>query len=212
MLWLKKSKKSRQLPQPLASLEIPTHIAVGSLGLSTDMHLGISSEAANDGQSSRVAFRDRSGDRRLHVSGSSTQTHGCEDAVTRGYILLQLIRPMSVILIVLREREHEREILSNAPNQQPSYDAPSLSSAERQSEAQNRVEREDRGTVTKQSLEAPPERISKDDHTGEDVDDTVQSGSRGECRCSDGILGWINSYQFQREAIEARHLGPRPLE
>ncbi|KAF9646545.1 hypothetical protein BDM02DRAFT_3118483 [Thelephora ganbajun] len=195
MAWFKKSKKSRQPPQPLASLGIPTHIAIGSLGLSADLDLGISSQAANNGRVSLVGSRDRSGDRRLHASGASTPTHGREDGVT-----------------LLLEREHEREVPSNAPNQQLSYDIPDLSSAESQSEVRNRVECEDRGTVTRQPPEPPPERISKDHHIGEDVDGSVQLGSRGEWWCSSGIPAWINSYQFQRESIETRHLGPRPLQ
>ncbi|KAF9642269.1 hypothetical protein BDM02DRAFT_3193578 [Thelephora ganbajun] len=83
-----------------------------------------------------------------------------------------------MILIVLHEREHERQVPSNVPNQQPSHDAPDLSSAERQSEVQNWVECEDRGTVTEQPPEVSPECISEDDHIGEEVDDSVQLGSR----------------------------------
>ncbi|KAF9642890.1 hypothetical protein BDM02DRAFT_3192519 [Thelephora ganbajun] len=172
MSWFKKFKKPRQPPQPLG---IPTHIAVGSPSLSTNLDLGISPEAVNNGRVSRDASRDRSGGRRPHASGASTPIHGREDGVTRGYILLQLMGPMSMILIVLREREDERQVPSSAPNEQPSHDAPDLSSAERQSEVQNRVECEDRETVTEQPPEAPPEHISEDDHIGRDAHDTVQS-------------------------------------
>jgi len=42
----KKSKKSRQPSQKIASLGIPTHIAVGPLGISADLAPEISSEGA----------------------------------------------------------------------------------------------------------------------------------------------------------------------
>ena len=43
--WFKKSKKSRQASQQTAALGIPTHIAVGPLGLSADLAPDISPEA-----------------------------------------------------------------------------------------------------------------------------------------------------------------------
>ncbi|KAF9642707.1 hypothetical protein BDM02DRAFT_3273353 [Thelephora ganbajun] len=152
-MWLfKKSTESRQSPQQPISLGIPTP------STNADLAPDIGPEAVNDRRGSRVVFRDRSEDRRLHASDASTQAHRREDAAT-----------------LLREREHEREVPSNTPNERPSRDAPDLSSAESQSEVQNRVEREDRGTVTEQ----PPERISEDDHIGKGVHDTVQLGGSG---------------------------------
>ncbi|KAF9644057.1 hypothetical protein BDM02DRAFT_1236254 [Thelephora ganbajun] len=126
------------------------------------------------------------------MSGASTPTHGREDGVIRGYVPLQLMRPMiSMILTVLHEQEHERQVPSNTPNEQLSYDAPDLFSTERQSEVQNRVECQDPRTVTKQPPEAPPKCISKDDHTGKRAHDTVQSGGSGvvERDGEDTVLG-----------------------
>ncbi|KAF9643442.1 hypothetical protein BDM02DRAFT_1470175 [Thelephora ganbajun] len=153
-MWLfKKSTKSRQPPQQPISLGVPAP------STSADLAPDIGPEAVNDRWGSRAAFRDRSGDRRLHASDASTPIHGREDAAT-----------------LVREREHEREVPPNAPNERPSgYNAPDLSSAERQPEVQNRMECEDRGTVTKQ----PPERISGGDHIGKGAHDTVQSGGSG---------------------------------
>ncbi|KAF9642321.1 hypothetical protein BDM02DRAFT_2340052 [Thelephora ganbajun] len=189
MPWFKKSKKSRQPSQQPIPLGIPT------LSISADMASDIGPEAVNDGRGSRVAFRDRGEDRRLDASGASTPTHGREDDLTRGYILLQLMGLISTILIVLREREHERQVPSNAPNEKFSHNAPDLSSAERQSKVRNRVECEDQGRVVEQPPEAPPERISKDDHIGKGAYDTVRSGgSGGECRYPGSILAWVDLY------------------
>lgn len=44
MSWFEKSKKSRRPSQQLASLGIPTHIAVGPLGFSAEMGLDIGPE------------------------------------------------------------------------------------------------------------------------------------------------------------------------
>ncbi|KAF9644493.1 hypothetical protein BDM02DRAFT_943873 [Thelephora ganbajun] len=165
MRWFKKSKKSRQPSQQPMSLGIP------ALGISPDLVPEIEPEAVNDGRGSRVAFRDRSEDRQLHALDASTQTHRREGAAT-----------------LLREREHEREVPPNAPNEQPSHNAPDLSSAERQPEVQNRVECGDRGMVAERPPEAPPERTSEDDHIGKDAHDSAQSGgSGGECRCPHSI-------------------------
>ena len=46
MSWFKKSKKSRQPSRQPASLGIPTHIAVGLLGISADLAPEIGSEGA----------------------------------------------------------------------------------------------------------------------------------------------------------------------
>jgi len=73
---------------------------------------------------------------------------------------------------------HEREVPSNASNEEPDRNAPDLH-AETQSEVGNRGEREDHGTV---ALEAPSEHIPGDNHTGEDTNGTGRSErSRGEC-------------------------------
>ncbi|KAF9653321.1 hypothetical protein BDM02DRAFT_1889855 [Thelephora ganbajun] len=101
-----------------------------------------------------VVFRDRSGDRQLHASDASTPTHGREDGVTRACILLQLMGPMSMILIGLREREDP----STTPNEKRSRSAPDFSLTENQSEVQNQVKCKGRGTVTKRPPEVPPER------------------------------------------------------
>ncbi|KAF9643223.1 hypothetical protein BDM02DRAFT_3192003 [Thelephora ganbajun] len=162
MPWVKKPKKSRQPSQQPMSLGIPTHIAIGPLGISTDLAPDIGPEAVNNGRGSRVVFRDRGMDQRPLASGASTPTHGREDGVT-----------------LLHEREHEPEVPPNAPNEQLSHDAPDLSSAGRQSEVRNRVECEDRATVTERPPEAPPEHISEGDHTGKYAHDTVQSGGSG---------------------------------
>ncbi|KAF9646214.1 hypothetical protein BDM02DRAFT_276880 [Thelephora ganbajun] len=152
MSWFKKKfKKFRQPSQQLVSSEIPTHIPVGPLGTSADLATGAGPEGVNNGEGSRIAPRDRSMDHRPLASGPSTS-------------------PIPGV--------HEREVPSDAPNEQLSHDAPDLS-AERQSEVQNRMECEDRETVTEQPQEAPPERISEDDHISRDAHDAVQSGGSG---------------------------------
>ena len=47
MPWFKKSKKSRQPSQQAAALGIPTHVAVGPLGLSADLAPDISPEGVS---------------------------------------------------------------------------------------------------------------------------------------------------------------------
>ncbi|KAF9644486.1 hypothetical protein BDM02DRAFT_944233 [Thelephora ganbajun] len=159
MRWFKKSKKSRQPSQQPTSLGIPT------LGINLNPAPDIGPEGVSNEEGSRVVSRDRSEDRQLRASGTSTPTHGREDGVT-----------------LLREREDERQVPSNVSSDKFSHSSPDLSSAERPSEVQNRVECKGRRTVTKQSLEAP-ERIPEDEHTGKVAYDTVQSGgSGGECR------------------------------
>ncbi|KAF9642095.1 hypothetical protein BDM02DRAFT_2703619, partial [Thelephora ganbajun] len=144
-------KKSKKPRQPSQQ---PISLGIPILSIGADPDIG--PEAVNDRRGSQVAFRDRSMNQRLQVSSASTPTHE-----------------------LLREREHERELPSNLPNGQLSHNAPDLSSAESQSETQNRVECEDRATVTERPHEAPPEPISEDDRTGKNAHDTVQSEGSG---------------------------------
>ncbi|KAF9646210.1 hypothetical protein BDM02DRAFT_3189009, partial [Thelephora ganbajun] len=146
----KKSKKSRQPSQQPIPLGVPT------LSTSADLAPDVEPEGANNEGGSRDVFRDRSEGQRLHASGTSTQTHG-----------------------LLRERGHEGEVPSNAPNEQLSRDAPGLS-AKRQSKVQNLVERGDRETVNvNEQPPSGPERISEDGRIGKGAHDTAQSGESG---------------------------------
>jgi hypothetical protein len=63
---------------------------------------------------------------------------------------------------------HEREVPSNAPNEQLGHSAPDLYSAEREPEVRNRGECEDQGTVAERPQEAPPERTFNHHHLDED--------------------------------------------
>ncbi|KAF9644497.1 hypothetical protein BDM02DRAFT_945183 [Thelephora ganbajun] len=149
--------------------------------------------AVNNERGSRVVLQDRSMDQRPLASGASTPTHRREDGVTGGYILLQLMRLISMILTVLREREHERQVPSDGPSEKISHNVPDLSSAESQSGIQSRAEYEAREMVTEQPPETHPERISENDHTAKYAHDAVQSGgSGGKSRYPGSILAWID--------------------
>ncbi|KAF9645520.1 hypothetical protein BDM02DRAFT_3131034 [Thelephora ganbajun] len=149
MRWFKKSKKSRQPSQH------PIPLGTSTLGINPDPAPDIGSEGVSNEGGSRVASRDRSEGRQPHASGASTPIRGCEDGVT-----------------LLRKREDEREAPLNASSEKFSHSTPDLSSAERPSEVQNRVECKERRTVTEQPPETPLERILGDDHT-------VQPGGPG---------------------------------
>ena len=89
--------------------------------------------------------------------------------------------PILTILTAL----HEREIPSDAPDNELSHSAHDLHRPEAQSEALNQGLREDHGTVNKPRGESP-ERVSSNDHVGEDVHDAIQSAkSGGERPCAD---------------------------
>jgi len=196
MPWFKKSKKSRQPSQQLA-LGIPTHIAVGPLGLNADLDPNAGSEGRRNpaidrtdlttvsgvtsGRTSSIIHRD-SVNRRLDSSSNSTPISRHEDVITRGRIVLQL---MDLILTILAA-VNERDGASNDPSKEPGRAAHDLHSADPQSEAQNRGERKDQGAVADRPPEASPERPPGDDQVGED---TVQSGkSTGECPSPGDIL------------------------
>ncbi|KAF9644995.1 hypothetical protein BDM02DRAFT_3272053 [Thelephora ganbajun] len=151
MRWFKKPKKSRQPSQQ------PMYLGTPTLSINSDPAPDIGPEGVSNEGGSPVVSQDRSQDRQLHASGASTPIHGREDGVT----------------------QHERELPSNASSEKSSHSAPDLSSAERPSEVQNRVECKERRTVTKQPPEAPPERIPEGDQTGKDAHDTIQLGGSG---------------------------------
>jgi len=201
MPWFKKSKKSRQPSQQLA-LGIPTHIAVGPLGLNADLDPNAGSEGKrnpaidgtdlttvaglNSGRTSSIIHRD-SVNRRLDSSSTSTPTSRHEDVITRGRIVLQLMDPMLMILAAV----NEHGVTSHDPSKEPGHAAHDLHSTDPQSEAQDRGEREDQGAVADRPSEASPERVPGDDRVDEDAHDTVQSGKpRGE-HPSPGALAWI---------------------
>ena len=94
---------------------------------------------------------------------------------------------MLIIPIVL----HEREVPSNATNEELSHTAHDPHHAKTQPEAQNQAEREGQGTGVNRPPEASPEHISGDDHVGEDAHEAVQSGrSRGEFLRPDNASGF----------------------
>ena len=118
MSLFRKFKKSRQPSQHLA-LGIPTQIAVGPLGIHADLNPEIGPEGVfspgddlvylttalgpEDGKGSRIVVREISVSQRPSASGVSTANPGFEDNVTRGSILLQLMRPMAAILITIHD-------------------------------------------------------------------------------------------------------------
>ena len=177
-------------------MAIPTHIAVGPLGLNADLDPNADSEGrrnpaidrtdlttvagVNSRITSSIIHRD-SMNRRLDSSSTSTPIRH-EDVITRGRIVLQLMDP--ILMIPAAVNEHG--VTSNDPSKEPGHAAHDLRSADPQSEAQNRGERKDQGAVADRPPEASPERAPGDDHVGED---TVQSGkSTGECPSPGDIL------------------------
>ena len=126
MSLFKKFKKSRQPSQHLA-LGIPTQIAVGPLGIHADLNPEIGPEGVfspevdliylitslgpDDGKGSRIVVREVNANQRPSTSGVSTTNPGLEDNVTRGSILLPLVRPMPAILITI----HDQNIKEMSP-------------------------------------------------------------------------------------------------
>ncbi|KAF9646350.1 hypothetical protein BDM02DRAFT_246803 [Thelephora ganbajun] len=72
----KRSKKPRQPSQQ------PTSLGTSTLGINTDLTPDIGPKDVNNGGGSRAVFRGKSEDRRLHVLGALTSTHGREDGIT----------------------------------------------------------------------------------------------------------------------------------
>ena len=161
----------------------------------------------NNGEGFRVALREVGTSQQ--PQGASISTPGREGDITRERSLkLQLMGPVLMIL----KAAHEQEVPSNPPKEHFSHNTPDLSSAERESEAQNQGERDDQGTVTERPLEAPPERLSEGGHIGEGVHAAVQLGiPRGECQCRGSIPACINLYQFRIETVGTRHSRPPPF-
>ncbi|KAF9786263.1 hypothetical protein BJ322DRAFT_775760 [Thelephora terrestris] len=139
---LKKYKKLRQPSREPASLGIPTQIALGALGINVDLDLGTGAEGGSDGKGSKIVFQARDVGQRLHASGASTQTPEHKGDVTP-----------------VHEQEREREVPSNAPNEQRDPIAPDLPAAESGPRGRD-PEGEDIGG----------------DLIGEDAHDPIQSG------------------------------------
>ena len=78
----------------------------------------------------------------------------------------------------VHERERKREVPSNASNEQPSRNAPSLPPAERGPADRDRRERDDQHTVAIRPTEMPPEHMPDNGRFDRDAHYAVQP--RGE--------------------------------
>ena len=94
-------------------------------------------------------------------------------------ILLQLMGPMSAILIAAHEpREHKTP--SDAPKEQPGHIAIDLSSTPgREPDVQDLRESEGQGTVAGLQHDAPAEQMPEGDPVGEGAHEPAQSGGSG---------------------------------
>ncbi|KAF9786316.1 hypothetical protein BJ322DRAFT_780877 [Thelephora terrestris] len=189
---LKKFFQRSQTPTPQGT---PPRIAVGASSSAVDLNPDPRPGSVNDGNGSRIAFRNSDDAHRPAAPSVLPHTAEPQDTDTRG-VIPQLIAPMSAILTADNEREQEgeREDPSNVTDA-GSVQNPTI--AERESEHRNLQKRENQGTITGRSPMTLAEHVPRDDHlqVGEDAHDTVQwRKTRGGCQWSCSLLACVDFF------------------
>jgi hypothetical protein len=96
---------------------------------------------------------------------------------------------MPAILITTHDTEHRREVPLDAPNERSGLIAPDLSLVgQREPGVRNEGENQDQGSFAERPPQVPAEHASQSVQPGENTQETVPGGSKGERRFSRCLL------------------------
>jgi hypothetical protein len=138
----------------------------------------------NETSGSGIVFQDSSEAQRSRASGTLIPHRDREHSIPHTCILLELIGPVSTILLA-EHRLHEHKVPSDAPNDQLGHTAPDISL----SVDVRDHERKGQGTVLNRPPEPPVENTSDGDPVGEGACEVVRPG---ECQRTCSLPAFID--------------------